>query len=284
MITVQAPAKVNLTLEVLGRRDDGYHEIRSVIQTVGLHDTLRLDWGRRVTFTCDLPGWDAGTSLVSKAVALLQQTMGHERGVAVDIEKRIPLMSGLGGDSSDAAAVLLGLDRLWGVHLPVERLHELAGRLGSDVAFFLQGGTALMQGRGENVTPLPSPPPLWAILMVPDVPREPGKTARAYAALDEQDFTDGHFADDLAGVIDRGGDIIPGLLHNVFDRTVLDGSEEMGRCRRLMLDAGAAVVHLAGSGPALYALAGSQREAEGIAGDLQAQGLVAWAVSLGISS
>jgi 4-diphosphocytidyl-2-C-methyl-D-erythritol kinase len=284
MITVQAPAKVNLTLEVLGRRDDGYHEIRSVVQAVGLHDTLRLDWGRRVTFTCDLPGWDAGTSLVSQAVALLQQTMGHERGVAVDIEKRIPLMSGLGGDSSDAAAVLLGLDRLWGVHLPVERLHELAGRLGSDVAFFLQGGTALMRGRGENVTPLLSPPSMWAILMVPDVPREPGKTARAYAALDEQDFTDGHFTDDLAGVIDRCGDITPGLLHNVFDRTVLDGSEELDRCRRLMRDAGAAAVQLAGSGPALYALAGNQREAEGIAGDLRAQGLVACAASLGVSN
>lgn len=275
MVTIQAPVKVNLTLEVLGRRTDGYHEVRSVIQTIGLCDTLHMEPRRRVTFRCDLPEWDPAASLVSKAIRLLREAAGREGGALVQVTKRIPLLSGLGGDSSGAASVLLGLNRLWDLQLPPQRLHDIAGRLGSDVAFFLRGGTALMQGRGEMLMPLPLQTSQWAVLVLPEVPREPGKTARAYAALEEEDFTDGSRTRRLAEALAAGGAPGDDLLHNAFDRTVLQGSEELVRCRRTMKDAGAGTAHLAGSGPALYTLAADRASAAQLVGRLRGAGLAA---------
>jgi len=158
MLTIRAPAKLNLTLEALGKRPDGYHEIRSVIQTISLCDTLRFELSTEVSISSGLPEWSAEKSLVAKAVTLLQQTAGVAKGVKIEIAKNIPSVSGLGGDSSDAAATLLGLNKLWELNLPQSKLLELAVQLGSDVVFFLYGGTVLMAGRGEIITPLPRCP------------------------------------------------------------------------------------------------------------------------------
>ncbi|MFC1981580.1 4-(cytidine 5'-diphospho)-2-C-methyl-D-erythritol kinase [Chloroflexota bacterium] len=158
MLTVPAPAKLNLTLEVLGKRPDGFHEIRSVIQAINLCDSLRFQLSQEVTVKSDMPDWSAEESLVSKAASLLQRTTGCSKGASIEVEKLIPLISGLGGDSSDAAAALRGLNQLWKLGLTQEKLVGLAAQLGSDVAFFLYGGTALAEGRGELVTPLPPPP------------------------------------------------------------------------------------------------------------------------------
>ena len=128
MLTVLAPAKVNLTLEVLGKRPDGFHEIRSVLQAVNLCDRLDFSPGRGINVTCDMPGWSLEESLVHRAVALMREAAGTSRGVDIKIEKRIPLMSGLGGDSSDAAAVLRGLNTLWELNLPQERLLGMAAQ------------------------------------------------------------------------------------------------------------------------------------------------------------
>jgi len=204
MLTVQAPAKLNLTLEVLGKRDDGYHEIRSVVQTIGLYDLLHFKSGTGTVYESDSEEWIAENSLVSKAVELVRNETGRMDGINIRVEKRIPLMSGLGGDSSGAAAVLKGLDQLWTLNLPREKLHELASRLGSDVALFLYGGTVLMEGRGERITPLPSIPAMCIVLVLPEVRPEPGKTARAYAGLAAGDFTNGASTDRLVEILNTG--------------------------------------------------------------------------------
>ena len=169
MVTINAPAKINLTMEVLAKRADGYHEIRSVIQSIRLSDTLTFRESENMELRCTYPGWFAGLSLVSKATELIRESTGRYEGAIIEVEKHIPLMAGLGGDSSDAAAVLIGLDRLWEMKLSDNELATLAAKLGSDVPFFLHGGTALMEGRGEKITPLPALPRHYIVLVNPAI-------------------------------------------------------------------------------------------------------------------
>jgi len=271
MLTVKAPAKLNLTLEVLGKRADGYHEIRSVVQTIDLCDNLCFEESNQTGFESNIPGWLPEKSLVSKATALLRDATGCTSGVNVEIDKHIPLLSGLGGDSSDAAAVLVGLNQLWRLDLSQERLLDLAVELGSDVAFFLHGGTALMEGRGEVVTPLPPLTETWIALVMPSVPREPGKTGRAYAGLKQSDYTDGQYTERLVSTLKTSGRLEPAMLFNVFERTIFDDYPEIYECRRQMMTVGADNVHLAGSGPTLFTLMDDKAVAEGLYRRLQEQ-------------
>jgi 4-diphosphocytidyl-2-C-methyl-D-erythritol kinase len=273
MITLLAPAKINLTLEVLSKRSDGYHEIRSVIQAINLGDTLRFSLNRNVEFRCDMSGWVPEESLVSRAVSLLQETTGCTRGATIEIDKRIPLMSGLGGDSSDAAAVLLGLNELWELGVSRTELLELAPQLGSDVAFFVHGGTALVEGRGETVTPLPLLPHRWIVLVVPPVGREPGKTKRLYDSLDAAHFTDGQITERLVAILRAGSEFTPSLLFNTFENVTFDRSSELDVYRSHIMKIGARNVHLAGSGPALFTLLKDRAEAEDLHIRLQQQGM-----------
>ena len=272
MLTVLAPAKINLTLEVLHQRPDGFHEIRSVIQTINLCDSLLFRLSGNIEFGCDNPDFVPEESLVSKATALLQQATGCSKGARIEIGKRIPLASGLGGDSSDAAAVLHGLNRLWQLGLSLSELVELAPRLGSDVAFFLYGGTALVEGRGEMVTPLPSLPHRWVVLFMPPVPRMPGKTKRLYASLKPKHYTQGQITDRLVAGF-SAGEVTSSMLFNVFEEVAQDNFPSLGEYREQFLKAGASSVHLAGSGPALFALVEDRAEAEGLYKNLQQQGL-----------
>src|SRR5208283_472201 len=126
----------------------------------------------------NMPEWSSEQSLVIKAVKLLKEATGCTKGAKIKIKKRIPLISGLGGDSSDAAAVLHGLNEFWELNIPPNKLRDMAQNLGSDVSFFLTGGTALMAGRGETITALPPVPHQWVILVILDISRIPGKTKR----------------------------------------------------------------------------------------------------------
>ncbi len=272
MLTVLAPAKINLTLEVLRQCPDGHHQIRSVIQTINLCDSLLFRSSHNIEFGCDNPDFVPEESLVSKATALLQQATGCSKGARIEISKRIPLASGLGGDSSDAAAVLHGLNRLWQLGLSLPELFELAPRLGSDVAFFLYGGTALVEGRGERVTPLPSLPHRWVVLVMPPVPRMPGKTKQLYASLKPKHYTQGQITDRLVAGF-SAGEVTSSMLFNVFDDVALDSFGGLGEYREQFLKAGASSVHLAGSGPALFALVEDRAQAERLYKYLQQQGL-----------
>ncbi|MBI4180471.1 MAG: 4-(cytidine 5'-diphospho)-2-C-methyl-D-erythritol kinase [Chloroflexi bacterium] len=262
MLTVLAPAKLNLTLEVLSKRRDGFHEIRSVIQTINLSDSLRFQPSRKLTFKSNLPGWLPEKSLVARATSLLQQVTNCAKGATIEVNKSIPLLSGLGGDSSDAAATLLGLNRLWELALPPGELVELARQLGSDVAFFLDGGTALLEGRGEIVTPLPPLPYHWVILIIPPVARLLGKTKQLYDSLSATDYTDGQITQRLVETLKARRKFTASLLFNVFEKVASAQFPGLEACREQMLKAGASYVHLAGSGPALFSLLTDRTQAE----------------------
>lgn len=188
-ITVSAPAKINLTLDVGQRRPDGFHDIRSIMQTVALHDTMDIDLrsdqpGVRLSVKGDeADGVPADASnIVHRAATCLLALVPAAPGLQITLTKHIPSQAGLGGGSSDAAATLRGLNTLLGLSLPLHRLTEIAAALGADVPFFFVGGTALVEGLGERVTPLPSLSPDWPLVIVKPPAGIP--TAWAYNALD----------------------------------------------------------------------------------------------------
>ena len=276
MLTLQAPAKLNLTLEVLGKRQDGFHEIRSVIQSISLCDSLSFQLSRNVEVSCADPIWTPTKSLVSRAVSLLQKTTGYSKGATIEVEKRIPLISGLSGDSSDAAATLRGLNQLWELGLSLTELLELASQLGSDVSFFTHGGTAMVRGRGEIITPLPPFPHMWVVLMLPPVPRMLGKTKRLYASLNASHYTDGQITERFATLLAEGREITSSCLFNVFGSVAQGNFDGFKQYREQFLRTGAEEVHLAGSGPTLFTLVEDKDEAEKIYGNLRKQELEAY--------
>jgi 4-diphosphocytidyl-2-C-methyl-D-erythritol kinase len=276
MFTIEAPAKINLTLEILGKRPDGYYEIRSVIQTVNFCDSFQFIQGNDIQFKCDTPDWLAEQSLVAKAVKLIQETTGCSKGATIVIRKRIPLLSGLGGDSSNAAAVLRGLNQLWELGLSQTKLQETGSQLGSDVPFFFTGGTALMEGRGEKITPLNPMPHRWVILIIPNVPRLPGKTKRAYNLLQPAHYTDGTYTEKLVTNLKSGRGFSPSDLFNTFENISFTRGEELTKYRDHILKIGAPNLHLAGSGPILFTLMEEKTQAENLLIQLQHQGMEAY--------
>jgi 4-diphosphocytidyl-2-C-methyl-D-erythritol kinase len=167
-----APAKLNLFLEVLGKRPDGYHELETLMVTVDLHDTLSFtdDPSGRISLRCDDPSLPTGPeNLVVQAAERLKADAGVDRGATISLAKAIPAQAGLGGGSSDAAATLTALDRLWELQTPSDRLEALAGEIGSDVAFFRHAPAAVCRGRGERVEPVELPKPFSFVLVCPPV-------------------------------------------------------------------------------------------------------------------
>jgi len=264
MLTVLAPAKINLTLEVLAKHQDGFHEIRSLIQTINLCDSLSFQPDENIEFESNWSDWTAEESLVSRAARLLQQVTGCSKGAKIAVSKRIPLMSGLGGDSSNAAAILRGLNKLWELSLSQGKLLELAAQLGSDVAFFLYGGTALIEGRGEIVTPLPPLPHRWVILATPPVPRLPGKTKQLYDSLSVNHYTDGQITQELLDELKAGKEFDTSQLFNTFENVAFTHFSKIGVSRSHILKMGATNVCLAGSGPTLFTLVKDKAQAEGL--------------------
>lgn len=258
MLELVAPAKLNLVLEVTGRRMDGYHEIASVMQTIDLMDTVRLEAASAISIEVageairGVPLEGPRNLAFSAAHALAEAARNPGLGARIELEKRIPAGMGLGGGSTDAAAVLRGLNRLWGLDLSPEALIEVAAGVGSDVAFFLHGGTAAVAGRGEQVEPLPDVEPIELTLFIADVDLE-DKTRRMYGELSPIDFTDGHKARVAAESVRRGLPLSESDLHNAFDPHVGDVAPQvasaMALCREERLG-----VFAAGSGPGFFTL------------------------------
>ena len=274
-VRIEAHAKVNLCIEVLGRRDDGYHEVASVLQTISFADTLVFEPGETISLRCDVADLDLPDNLVLEAAKLLQDATGTRQGAGIHLSKRIPVAAGLGSGATDAAATLVGLDRLWGTELPAERLEELAAQLGSDVPFFLQGGTAFASGRGEHVSALPPVPQAWIVLLKPAIEMA-SKTARMYAMLNDGHFSAGLRTERLAAHLRAGGDMDESLLYNVFEEVAFDFVPDLSGHRSLFLEAGAASVHLAGAGPALFTVVPGEAEGGAVRDRLEAQGLEAY--------
>lgn len=276
MISGQACAKINLTFEVLGKRPDGYHEIVSVVQAISLCDTLTLQPADQTSLSCNVPQLVTPRNLAFKAARLMQRQTGRKRGVAIDIAKSIPLASGLGGGSSDAAAVLVGLNQLWKAGAVRESLVALAADIGSDVPFFASGyPTALVSGRGEIVEPLPSPPALWVVLLCPPLDI-PGKTARMYSRLEPSMYTRGQHSKSLVELFTAGQSYRDNICYNVFEGVALSFFSGLNDYRRRFLAAGAPRANLSGAGPTIFTLMDSQAKAVKLFGELRKEKLPAY--------
>jgi 4-diphosphocytidyl-2-C-methyl-D-erythritol kinase len=277
MMTVVAPAKLNLTLEVLGKREDGYHEIKSIIQTINFCDTLKFSTHDWLEFRCDLPEWSPHRSLVSKAADLLKSTTdGVTKGALIEVTKKIPMSSGLGGDSSDAVAVLRGLNMLWGLKLSLPDLLKIGSQLGSDLPLFLYGGTVLAEGRGEKITPVHPMPHMSVVLLSPALPEVKDKTKRMYSRLRVTDYTRGEVTQNFLNILaNRENSPLSGL-YNVFDKAGLNFFRGLRDYKEKFREAGAQEVHLAGAGPALFTLTPDEVQANTIYKRLLEMGVEAY--------
>lgn len=271
MLTVYAPAKINLVLEVLGKYND-HHQISSILQTINLYDILNFKLAEEISFKCSEPSLERD-NLVTAAAMLLKKEASYDRGAQIELGKNIPLGAGLGGGSSDAAATLLALNELWGLKLPIPELAHLAAKLGSDIPFFIYGGTALIEGMGEKVTPLPSLPPTYFVLLVPPVPKIQDKTKQLYAKLNASYFTKGQFVQAAWLSLRQKKTIPPSLMFNVFEKVAFGFFPSLAKYKRSFEEAGASNVHLAGSGPCLFAPVYGEGEANELCLRLGKRGL-----------
>jgi 4-diphosphocytidyl-2-C-methyl-D-erythritol kinase len=273
---VRAYAKINLTLDVLGKRDDGYHELASVLQTVALHDTicLRPAAPGQITCACNVPELAGSDNLAVRAAELLRNDEDHGRhGVLIELRKKIPARAGLGGGSSDAAVMLVALNRLWDLGVTSERLMALAARLGSDVPFFVHGGTALIRGRGEFVSPLPDAEALWLVLANPRVDMA---TADVFRSMTDGDFSDDAATQAVASAVESGQLLPLTELRNGMETAAIHLRAEIGELREALVRAGAPVVRMSGSGATLYAPFRSLVDAERVYEQVVRLGAQAW--------
>ncbi len=268
---VLAYAKVNLTFEVLGRRGDGYHQVTTIMQTIGLADVVRIEPQSELTVECEFPELAGDKNLAWQAAVELAKVGNIEPRARISIEKHIPVGMGLGGGSSDAAAALLGLNRLWELGLSIDQLAYIAKGLGSDVSFFLWGGTALAQGRGEQISHLPPLPPLAVTLVFPDLVI-PNKTASMYATLTLAQFSDGGVTRQMIQILTGGQFVresVSGLLFNAFSEVAGRTYPELLELCREVSNRDGPAMHLCGAGPAMFALPSSEEQHQRIEEVLQ---------------
>jgi 4-diphosphocytidyl-2-C-methyl-D-erythritol kinase len=261
-------AKINLTLDVFSKRTDGYHSLATVMQSIALHDLLTLlpSESPGIRFTCEAPDQievptDA-SNLVFRAAQLLweraeQKGCAPSDGLSLHLQKRVPSQAGLGGGSSDAATTLWAIQRFLRLPLSSQELHECAQELGSDVPFFLLGGTVVARGRGEQLTPLPDIPPFWLVIVKPDIGIS---TKWAYEALDSRPDRRSHRATKRMEEAILCGDFERAMAFqcNDFEQVVFEAYPQLAWLADEMQMAGALQTHLCGSGSALYGVFSDQ--------------------------
>ena len=252
-VTVLAPAKINLFLQILGKREDGYHEIYSLIQAVDLYDSLTVTKSNSgISLVCDDPSLPSDSSnLAWKAAKLMQDKAKMETGVSMELTKRIPYGAGLGGGSSDAAAVMKGINQLVGLELPAGQLAVWGAELGSDVPFFFSEGAALVSGRGEIVEPVEVFQEYFVLLIKPNFDIS---TKVAYQTL--RLYLTKFSAKGHINLKTSGKEFFKTIhkLGNDFQTVVAHDHPELESCMTLLRDSGAAYVALSGSGSAFYGL------------------------------
>lgn len=265
-ITLRAYAKINLTLEVKGTRDDGYHEISTIFQSIALYDTVTLQQREGIELEVKgMEGLQGPENLAWRAASLLQEKY-YFKGVKIILEKNIPVAAGLGGGSSDAAAVLLGLNYLFDLGLTPGILTSLGERLGADVPFCVLGGTALGRGKGERLFILPPPPRLWLVIVRPSFAVS---TREIYAGWDAgvNDKVSGLPREEEAVEALYRGDrqALVASLGNVLEKVTCSLYPEVKMIKESLLACGAEKAVMCGSGPAVFGVAPNREEAERIA-------------------
>ena len=262
-IREKAYAKINLGLRILGERADGYHDIRTVMQTVDLCDTLIFEERESgIEIVCSSPTVPEGSdNLAYQAADRLLWETGCERGVRIKMEKQIPIGAGLGGGSSDAAAALRGLCRLWNVEVASKKLHRMAASLGSDVPFFLRSGTAIASGRGELLRYISAPEPVFYVLVYPGFPVSSGW---AYRNLKMPLTFEGKYINFVASLKEPGvlSKAFYPCIENDFSRLVEKHHPAVKNIRERLMTLGAFKTSLSGSGSTVYGIFERRDEAK----------------------
>jgi 4-diphosphocytidyl-2-C-methyl-D-erythritol kinase len=281
-VTFHAHAKINWCLELLRKREDGYHEILTVTHTVSLYDELRVRLGApaegepRLRVTGEWPAPEDESNLCRRAAEAFWQAFGPPQEVGLELHKRIPPGAGLGGGSSDGVATLVALQRLTGLGSPAQ-LAPLAARLGSDTSLFLSGGAALCSGRGEIVQPLRCPARYDLVIAKPE-----GEVAtrEAYGMIGPEDLSDGAATWELAARLWEGAapGSLRGMLRNAFRRKMEAAHPRIGELVARLLRGGALDAQMTGSGSAVFGLMPDAASAAALAGGLAAEGT--WAVAV----
>jgi len=250
----KAPAKINLALDVLFKRPDGYHEVEMIMTTVDLADRIELKEikGNHIQILSHnrfVP--DDHRNLAYQAAFILKERFGINKGVSITIEKNIPVAAGLAGGSSDAAATLRGLNRLWKLGLSMDELAEIGAEIGSDVSFCVYGGTALARGRGEKITHLPAPPKCWVILAKPTIGVS---TADIYKRLQTSKMEHPDVPGMISAIMENNYHDVCEGLGNVLEQVTLQLYPEVANIKDQMKTFGADSVLMSGSGPTVFGL------------------------------
>lgn len=259
-LRVHCPAKLNLFLEVTGRRPDGYHDLETVMETISIFDEVEIrPGGEGVSLACDDPTVPCDARNTAwQAAELARQRAGRQGGVAIRIRKRIPVGGGLGGGSSDAAGVLIGLARLWELDWSQAELIDLAAQIGSDVPFFVVGGTALCRGRGEIVEKLTGCGRRAYVVAYPAVAVS---TAEVYRNLKMGLTVQVRSATILVSSLQRGEAALACGLYNRLEQSALELHPELASCRRSLESLGLRGIGLSGSGSCYFGVCIDTQEA-----------------------
>ena len=253
-LTLPSFAKVNLHLQVVGRREDGFHDLCTVFQSISLHDTITVEPADEIRMTCnnELVPVDE-KNLVVRSARVLKERYRVNRGASIHLEKRIPAPGGLGGGSSNSALTLLALRKLWCLPIHLEELHVIAESLGSDVPFFLYGGTALGMGRGEIVEPIPEFDERHMLVVAPDVSVA---TRDAFKRLKLRALTkqESNRRLQICRFELESADFRYTAFQNDFETTVFAAYPEVERVKHRLLDLGAERAMLSGSGGSVFAI------------------------------
>lgn len=258
MLYVKAPAKINLSLDVLYKRPDGYHEVEMVMTTVDLSDRIGLEIRNDgEIYLHSTNGFipDDHRNLAFQAAQLLKNTYNVRAGVSITIDKEIPIAAGLAGGSSDAAATLRGLNELWKLNLSLDTLAELGAKIGSDVSFCVYGGTALATGRGEEIQQLPSPPPCWVVLAKPKLGVS---TAQVYGALNLDEVEHPNTKQMIQAIEEKDYNLMCQSIGNVLETVTFKLNPEVVMLKEQMKRFGADAVLMSGSGPTVFGLVDSE--------------------------
>lgn len=253
-LLVKAPAKINLSLDVLHKRPDGYHEVEMIMTTIDLADRIELalldsDVIKIVSLNRFVP--DDQRNLAYQAANILKEKFHVQKGVEIKIEKNIPVAAGLAGGSSDAAAVLRGLNKLWDLGLTLDELAVIGAEIGSDVSFCVYGGTALATGRGEIIKELPAPPVCWVILAKPFIGVS---TADIYKRLDVETIDHPNTEKMIESIALKDYDRMCESVGNVLENVTLSLYPEVAQIKEQIYKFGADAVLMSGSGPTVFGL------------------------------
>lgn len=254
MLYVKAPAKINLTLDVLYKRPDNYHEVEMIMTTVDLSDRIGLEsradgFIKIISTNGFIP--DDSRNLAYQAAQLIKDTYGIAHGVTISIEKEIPVAAGLAGGSSDAAATLKGLNELWELGLSIDTLAELGAKIGSDVSFCIYGGTALATGRGEKIQKLPAPPTCWVVLAKPKIGVS---TAQVYGGLNIEGIEHPNTKMMIQAIETNDYGLMCNSVGNVLESVTFNLHPEVVMIKEQMKRFGADAVLMSGSGPTVFGL------------------------------